>query len=78
MIARPVGAMVTVRLTDLFCAEVPESVAWKVSGVPFTGAVGVPVIAPLEAFSARPTGSVPLVSAHLYGVVPPVAINVAV
>jgi hypothetical protein len=32
----------------------------------------------LEAFSARPTGSVPLVSAHLYGVVPPVATNVAV
>ena len=57
--------MVRVRFTDLFCAEAPESVAWKVSGVPFTAVVGVPVIAPLEAFNARPPGSVPLVSAHV-------------
>ena len=61
----PVATMVRVKLTDLFWAGVPESVTWKVSGVPFTAAVGVPVIAPLEAFNARPTGSVPLVSAHL-------------
>jgi len=52
-----------VKLTDLFWD--PESVTWKVSGVPFTAAVGVPVIAPVEAFSVRPAGSAPLVTAQL-------------
>jgi len=59
----PVATMVRVKLTDLFSA--PESVTWKVSRVPFTVAVGVPVIAPVEAFSMRPAGSAPLVTAQL-------------
>jgi len=59
----PVATMVRVKLTDLFWA--PESVTWKVSRVPFTAAVGVPVIAPVEAFSVRPAGSAPLVTAQL-------------
>ena len=57
--------MVSVRLTDLLCAGLLESLTLKVSGVALTAAVGVPVIAPVEAFSARPAGSVPLVSAQL-------------
>jgi hypothetical protein len=35
--------------------------AWKVNGVAFTGTVGVPVIAPVEAFRLNPVGKVPLV-----------------
>jgi hypothetical protein len=44
--------------------------------VPTCGPVGVPVIAPVAAFSARPAGRLPVVIAHEYGVVPPVACKV--
>jgi hypothetical protein len=54
-----------------------ESVTWKVSGVFETVWVGVPVIAPVDAFSDKPAGNVPLVRDHRYGVVPPVAARVA-
>jgi hypothetical protein len=53
-----------------------ESVTLKVSGVLVTAAVGVPVIAPLEAFNDSPGGRVPLVRVQLYGVFPPVATSV--
>ena len=53
------------RVADFDKAELLESVTWKVSGVALAAAVGMPVIAPVEAFSARPAGSVPLVSAQL-------------
>jgi hypothetical protein len=39
--------------------------------------VGVPVIAPVDAFKFKPPGSAPLVIDQLYGVVPPVALRVA-
>jgi hypothetical protein len=39
--------------------------------------VGVPVIAPVEAFSDKPAGKVPLVRDHVYGAVPPLAARVA-
>ena len=42
-----------------------ESVTLKVRGVPFAEAVGVPVIAPVEAFKFKPAGSVPLVTVHV-------------
>ena len=61
----PVATMVRLRLTVLFCAGVPESVTWKVSAVALTAALGVPVIAPVEPFSVRPPGRVPLVSDQL-------------
>jgi hypothetical protein len=38
--------------------------------------VGVPLIAPVPAFSVSPTGSAPVVTLHVYGVVPPVAASV--
>jgi len=40
-------------------------------------AEGVPATAPVKALSDRPDGSDPLVSVHLYGEVPPLAVNVA-
>ena len=39
--------------------------------------VGVPVIAPDEAFNDRPAGKLPTAVAHVYGVVPPAATKVA-
>jgi len=39
-------------------------------------AAGVPAITPVAAFSFNPAGSVPDVSAHIYGVFPPVAASV--
>ena len=38
--------------------------------------VGVPVIAPVEAFSANPVGKVPLVTVQVNGEVPPVEASV--
>jgi hypothetical protein len=71
----PEALMVRLRFTD--CLLLAESVTWKVSGVFEAGWVGVPVIAPVEAFSDKPAGKVPLVRDHVYGVVPPVAARVA-
>ena len=48
----------------------------NVSAVAFAAAVGVPLIRPVDAFSVKPPGSVPEVSVHVYGVVPPVAASV--
>jgi hypothetical protein len=71
------GAMVSVIATDALCAGLLESVTVKVSGAPDIAAVGVPVMAPVEAFSDNPAGSVPLVSDQVYGFVPPVAVRFA-
>ena len=51
-----------VRFTDRVKAGLLESVTLKVSGVLVTGAVGVPVMAPVVAFRVKPIGRVPLVS----------------
>jgi hypothetical protein len=56
---------VRLRLTDLLCAGMLESVTVTVSMVALAVSVGVPVIAPVEAFSARPAGNVPLVNDHV-------------
>lgn len=72
-----VEEIVNVTLTDLLAGCAPESATWNVSGVLVTICVGVPVIAPVEAFNMRPAGSVPLVSDHIYGGVPPVAAKTA-
>ena len=61
MITTVAGAIVSVKLTDLVCAGLPESVALKVSGVLLTAADGVPVMAPVEALRLKPAGKVPLV-----------------
>ena len=39
-------------------------------------AVGVPLSAPVDVFNVTPVGSDPEVSDHVYGVVPPPAVNV--
>lgn len=68
VMARGAGAeeeIVRLRLTDLLCAGFSESVTVKVSAIAFAAAVGVPVIAPVQAFSARPAGNVPLVNDHV-------------
>jgi hypothetical protein len=53
-----------------------ESVTLKVSATAFAVAVGVPLITPVEEFNASPAGNVPELSAHVYGVAPPLAVNV--
>jgi len=40
-------------------------------------AVGVPEIDPLEAVKLKPPGSAPALTLQLYGVVPPLAVKVA-
>lgn len=45
--------------------------------VPTCGPVGVPVIAPVDALRESPEGKLPLVTAHEYVVMPPVACKVA-
>ena len=70
----PVG--VTVMLSALLAVVTGllESVTCAVTAnVPVTE--GIPLITPVVAFSATPGGSVP-VTAHLKGVVPPVAVRV--
>jgi hypothetical protein len=59
--AGPPAAIVRERFADLLCAGLPESVTVNVSATALAVAVGVPVIAPVDAFSLRPAGSVPLV-----------------
>ena len=51
-----------------------ESVAWKVAEP--LPPVGVPVIAPVLALRLNPGGSEPAVTAHVYGLVPPVRLSV--
>lgn len=69
-----VEEIVNVSLADLLPAGVLESATWNVRAVFVAVCVGVPVSAPVEAFSTRPAGSVPLVRDHVYGG-PPVAAN---
>src|ERR1017187_10179499 len=70
---RVAGAIVNARLAVKVCAEEPESVTLKLSGVAVPGAVGGPPISPVEAFSAKPAGNVPAVNCHVKAPVPPVA-----
>jgi hypothetical protein len=64
--------MVSVRLADLPAA----SVTWKVTE-PLPAPVGTPLIAPVWGFKFNPVGSVPEVTVHVYGLVPPDSLNVA-
>ena len=70
-------AIVSDRTTDWVCAGVPESVIENPTAALLTAAVGVPEMTPVAAASVRPAGSVPLVSRHVYGAVPPDAARVA-
>ncbi len=55
-----------------------ESVTVKamLAAGPPTAVVGVPVIAPVEAFRVRPAGNVPALTEYVYGPTPPVAASV--
>ena len=59
------GPIVRVKFTLLVWTGLPESVALNVSGVLVTVAVGVPVIAPVEALRLKPAGKVPLVKVQV-------------
>lgn len=52
------------------------SVTLKVRAAAVTGADGVPLMTPVEAFSDSPAGKVPVVSDQVYGVVPPEAASI--
>jgi hypothetical protein len=70
------SAALIVRL-NVFAAVAPAaSVIVIVRTVAPCATVGVPVIAPVPAFSVRPAGSAPpAVIANVYGLVPPVAVT---
>lgn len=59
-----------------FCCGLPESAACTVKLV-VPAVVGAPVIAPVEAFSDSPAGSVPAVKDQLTGATPPADCKVA-
>ena len=70
------GTIVRVRLTFAICAGELKSVTLNVSAAALAVAVGIPLIVPVDAFNVKPFGSVPEMSAQVYGVVPPLAANV--
>ena len=59
-----------------FGADWPELSLTVTATVPLPAVVGVPLITPLEAFKLRPSGRP--VAVHVYGVLPPEAVKVAV
>ncbi len=68
----------TVMLSTCVAVSEAASVTWTVKVVVlFPFCVGVPEITPVLAASDRPEGSVPEAMDHVYGVVPPLALNVA-
>lgn len=69
-------AAATAMLKDWVAVLLLASCTWAVK-VEVPDAVGVPVIAPDDAFKVRPAGSEPLLMLHVYGAVPPVACSVA-
>ena len=74
---------VTFEATVMLNAFVAVCAVGVVASVTFTvklnvpEAVGVPEIAPLEAVKLNPPGNEPALMLQLYGVVPPLATNVA-
>src|SRR5207249_4318946 len=70
------ATIVSVRLTLAVWLGVLESVTRKVRGVWSAGAVGVPLICPVDALRPRPLGSVPDIRVNVYGCDPPAAASV--
>lgn len=71
------GLMLMVSALVAVCCGVPESVACTVKFDMPLGPVGVPVIAPVAAFSVRPAGREPTVIAQVTAGVPPLEESVA-
>jgi hypothetical protein len=68
--------IVILSILEVVCPGLPASLTWTVKlTVPV--AVGIPVIAPLLGLSVKPTGRVPLIMDQVYGVIPPLASNIA-
>jgi hypothetical protein len=63
------------RLAVCDCAGEEESLTFAVK-VEVAAAVGVPVMTPVDEFSASPAGSVPDEMLQAYGVLPPAAARV--
>jgi hypothetical protein len=76
VIASGGGWIVSDRTFVADCAGLLESVTRKVNGAFVTAAVGVPLSTPVDAFRVMPAGSVPAVSAQVYGSIPPAAVKV--
>ena len=73
------GVALTVMLRAALAVFVglSESVTVTVKLIaPVCGPVGVPVITPVVELSVSPAGKLPTVTAHVYGVIPPVAPSV--
>ena len=70
----PAGLTIIVALLlEVSCGE-PESVTVPVK-LKVPAVVGVPVMAPVLAFSVSPGGKEPELMANVYGLVPPLAAN---
>jgi hypothetical protein len=68
------GLITMVSLALTFCAGLPVSVTFTVMG-DAPAVVGVPLT--VHPANVRPAGSVPVIE-HVYGVVPPLAVIVAI
>ena len=77
MVTASAGTTVRLSCAWLVCAGLLESLTWKVSAAPDTGAPGTPPSAPPAVSKVMPAGSVPAASDQEYGAVPPVAASVA-
>jgi len=64
--------MATAWLADIFAA----SVIWNVTELLPAGPVAMPVMAPVLLVRVNPVGSVPEVTAKVYGLVPPDSLRV--
>ena len=70
----PAGLIVSVRFA--VAVDPLLSVTLNVRGVFAAVSVGVPLICPVVGVNVSPPGRTPEVTAHVYGVVPPVAVRV--
>ncbi len=70
------GTTVMVRALVTVCTGLLESLTPTVK-LKTPTATGVPAMAPLAAFSANPAGKDPPAMDQVYGVMPPLAVNVA-
>lgn len=74
--------MVTVSPEAIVIDRLPEVAVWLALSVTIAVnvnvpvALGLPVIAPVEAVNVKPVGSDPVAMLQLYGGVPPVAVSV--
>jgi hypothetical protein len=71
-----VAGAAAIAMERAFVEERPLAPATRTVKLEVPAAVGVPLIAPEEAFSVRPAGRLPAETDQLYGVVPPVAVSV--